>query len=173
MWRYPWNALVDLQDLFRDIQKRGVSPALANVLRPDAEGSWQFTKYLVIGVSSLVVFYGAMGIFRYGVQLWNPDAFTTYRLACNLFGITFSFIPTNYFTYVTNRKWVFVAGKHDAKKEFALFTLAAALSFVFCQLGAWWLIKDGRLNDFFVSLSVIVISTFVNFIFRKCIVFAA
>jgi putative flippase GtrA len=88
-------------------------------------------------------------------------------------GIAFSFVPTNYFTYVTNKKWVFVSGKHDAKKEFMLFTLAAAMSFVVCQLGAYWLIQDGRLNDFLVSLSVIVISTFVNFVFRKCVVFAA
>jgi putative flippase GtrA len=89
----------------------------------------------------------------------------------NLLGILVAFIPTNSFTYQTNRRWVFVAGKHSQKREFLLFTSGAAVTFVVCQLLAGFLINYTFIADYFILLIVIFASTLSNYIFRKCVVF--
>jgi len=169
--RYPIDALRDAAALWSDGRRRGFRNALSTVLRPDAPGSWQFTKYLVIGGLSVFVFLGSCLLFRWAAIHLLGASYETSRLFWNLCEITAGFIPTNAFTYSTNRRWVFVAGKHAPQKEFVLFTAAAAFSFAAGQLAAWYLITYCSVSDLLVKLGVIVISIFVNFVFRKLIVF--
>jgi putative flippase GtrA len=111
-------------------------------------------------------------LFRWLVIHLLGASYESHRLLWNLLEITFGFIPTNAFTYATNRRWVFVAGKHAPRKEFVLFTAAAAASFAAGQWAAWYLIMFSSVSDFLVKLGVIVISTLVNFVFRKLVVFS-
>lgn len=171
MLAYPIQLWRDLAKLKQQASLRGWKKALAYVTRPDASPSWQFTKYLIIGCTAVLIFYGTYGAFRILVELLSPGAFTHQRMLWNLLAIFFAFIPTNSFTYHTNRRWVFVDGKHGPRKEFFLFTAGAAISFVVCQLVAAILIRYSHVNDMIVTLSVIVISTVVNFLFRKFFVF--
>jgi putative flippase GtrA len=171
MISYPYQLCKDLLALKQSATRRGWAEALREVLRPDSSSSWQFTKYLFIGGSSVLVFYAAYGLFRLIVEFLMPGAFTNQRMLWNLLGIFVAFVPTNSFTYQTNRRWVFVDGKHSLRKEFMLFTAGAALSFVVCQFVAGALMYYSALNDFIVTLAVIAVSTLVNFLFRKFVVF--
>jgi hypothetical protein len=90
----------------------------------------------------------------------------------NLLEITVGFIPTNAFTYATNRRWVFVAGKHHPRKEFLLFTAAALLSIFASEIVAYFFITHSSIGDFLIKIAVIVVSTAVNFTFRKIVVFS-
>jgi len=171
MLSYPYQFCKDLLDLRQQATAIGWGGAIREVLRPDSSASWQFTKYLFIGGSSVFVFYAAYGLFRLLVEWISPGAFTEQRMLWNLLGIFVAFIPTNSFTYQTNRRWVFMDGKHSQQKEFVLFTTGAALSFVVCQFVAGALIRYTGVNDFIVTLSVIAVSTLVNFLFRKFLVF--
>lgn len=145
--------------------------AVAVAMDPAAPPSWQIFKYLLIGGLSVFVFYGAYGLFRVAVEKALGFPFEDHRFAWNTAAIVVAFIPTNWFTYTTNRRWVFRSGKHAPAKEFFLFTLAAALSFLVGEIGAWWVIHHDLANDFVVTLSFIALSTIANFAFRKAIVF--
>jgi putative flippase GtrA len=171
MFSYSSQLYRDLVALKQLATKVGWKSAVRCICRPDASPSWQFTKYLIIGGTAVLIFYGAYGVFRILVELLSPGAFTHQRMLWNLLAIFFAFIPTNSFTYHTNRRWVFVDGKHSQQKEFILFTSGAALSLVSCQLVTVLLIRYSSVNDLMVTLSVIVISTVVNFLFRKFCVF--
>ncbi|BCU76926.1 GtrA family protein [Luteolibacter sp. LG18] len=168
--RYPFDALRDTAELVSDARARGWRPALATILSPEARGSWQFTKYLAIGGTSVVVFFAVCAVFRWAAVALGAS-YGSQRLLWNLVEITVGFIPTNAFTYETNRRWVFVAGRHAPRKEFVLFTAAAAASFVAGQTAAWYLITYSHVNDFLVKLGVIVVSTLINYAFRKFVVF--
>jgi len=168
---YPKQLFFDLQVLNRRATEVGWKTSVEEIGRPDVAGGWQLTKYLLIGVLSVFIFYAAYGTFRIAIELLVEGAFARHRLLWNLLGICVAFIPTNYFTYCTNKRWVFAAGRHERQKEFFLFTVVAALSFVASQGVVFLLIQDGRLNDFLVTLSVIFCSTLTNFFFRKFIVF--
>ncbi len=149
----------------------GWKAALGEALRPDAPGTWQVTKYLVIGVASVFVFYASYGAFRLLAEATYPGSFTTHRLIMNMAGIFVAFVPTNWFTYSTNRRWVFTGGRHARRKEFTLFTVVAASSFVASQFLVAALVLKTPLGDFTITLSVIVLSTLINFLFRKFVVF--
>ena len=169
--RYPFDAIRDAAAFWSAGRRRGFRSAFSEVLRPDAPGSWQFTKYLLIGGLSVFVFLGSCALFRWlSIELLGAS-YESARLFWNLCEITAGFIPTNAFTYSTNRRWVFLSGKHAPRKEFILFTSAAAVSFGAGQLAAWYLITYCSVSDLLVKLGVIVISTLVNFVFRKLVVF--
>lgn len=168
---YPKQFCLDLYALSKRASVVGWKASLEEIGRPDVLGAWQLTKYLLIGVLSVFIFYAAYGIFRASVEWVSEGSFTRSRLIWNMLGICVAFIPTNYFTYWTNKRWVFVGGRHERQKEFFLFTLVAALSFIVSQGVVFLLIQDGRLNDFVVTLSVIVCSTLTNFFFRKFLIF--
>jgi putative flippase GtrA len=161
----------DLQEFRQRLKESGWRSALRWVSCPHAPASWQSLKYLFIGGLSVVVFYAAYGAFRYLSGKIIPGVFTDHRILCNMLGIMFAFIPTNLFTYHTNRMWVFVSGKHEKQKEFLLFTSAAAISLGASQLLVFLLIMYTKINDFAISLGVIVLSTFVNYFVRKFLVF--
>ena len=169
--RYPFDALRDAAALWSDARRRGFKSAFSEILRPEAPGTWQFTKYLLIGGLSVFVFLGSCALFRWAAIHLLGASYESGRLFWNLCEITAGFVPTNAFTYSTNRRWVFVAGKHAPRKEFVLFTAAAAISFAAGQLAAWYLITHSPVSDLLVKLGVIVISTLVNFVFRKLVVF--
>lgn len=171
MLTYPYQFLKDLAELKNQAGSVGWHQAIQDVIQPDASPSWQFTKYLFIGIAAVLIFYAVYGIFRILVESAIPGSFTHQRLFWNLIAIFIAFVPTNAFTYRTNRRWVFVNGRHAQKKEFLLFTTGAGLSFLVSQLIAGYLIVYAPVNDFFVTLSVIIISTIVNFLFRKFWVF--
>jgi putative flippase GtrA len=168
---YPASVLRDLQELVRDIRQQGFQKALAEVMRPDAPGTWQLIKYLVIGVMSVVIFMGVCALFRLLAIHVLGASYSTHRAFWNLLEIAVGFIPTNAFTYATNRRWVFVAGKHHSQKEFFLFTAAALLSVIAAELCAYVFITHSSIGDFLIKIAVIVVSTVVNFTFRKMIVF--
>jgi putative flippase GtrA len=168
---YPKQFCLDLYALNKRASVVGWKASLEEIVRPDVAGAWQLTKYLLIGGLSVFIFYAAYGVFRASVEWLSEGSFTRSRLIWNMFGICVAFIPTNYFTYWTNKRWVFVGGRHERQKEFFLFTLGAALSFLVSQGVVFLLIQDGRLNDFVITLSVIVCSTLTNFFFRKFLVF--
>lgn len=171
MKNYPKQLITDLCQLKQRADDVGWKSSLAEIGKPDAGGGWQFTKYLIIGVTSVLVFYAAYGAFRIFAEISLDQPFFRNRLLWNMLGIFFAFVPTNYFTYTTNRRWVFIDGRHGKNKEFFLFTLTAALSLIGSQFAVWILIRDGRLNDYFIILMVIVISTLINFVLRKFVVF--
>ena len=171
--RYPFDALRDAAALWSDARRRGFKSAFSEILRPEAPGTWQFTKYLLIGGLSVFVFLGSCALFRWAAIHLLGASYESGRLFWNLCEITAGFVPTNAFTYSTNRRWVFVAGKHAPRKEFVLFTAAAAISFAAGQLAAWYLITHSPVSDLLVKLGVIVISTLVNFVFRKLVVFSS
>ena len=110
-------------------------------------------------------------MFRLLVETILPGSFTNQRLSWNLLSIFLAFLPTNLFTYHTNRRWVFLDGKHSQRKEFILFTSGAAISFFICQFVVFGLIHYTIVNDFVVTFSVILVSTGINFLFRKFFVF--
>jgi putative flippase GtrA len=168
---YPLQLMRDISELLQHAKVIGWGAAIAKVAAPTASASWQFTKYLVIGGSSVVVFYLSYGLFRFLVEQFQPRAFTEARLLWNMIAIAVAFIPTNFFTYNTNCRWVFVRGKHSAHKEFWLFTAAAAFSLVAGQWLAWFFISFTLVNDLMVTMGVIILSTLVNFLFRKLVVF--
>jgi putative flippase GtrA len=169
--KYPKILVSDLCKLQSRARLTCWRTALAEILRPDAPGTWQINKYLLIGVSSIVVFYATYGIFRLASECLLPEVFATHRLAMNLAAIFIAFVPTNWFTYSTNRRWVFTGRRHAQSKEFTLFTLAAACSFLASQFLVAVLVLKSPLNDFVITLLVIVLSTAVNFAFRKFVVF--
>ena len=171
MLSYPFQFCRDIVAFKRLVAALGWKSALAHISRTDAGPSWQFTKYIFIGSAAVLIFYISYGLFRFMVEFLSPGSFSNQRLFWNLLGIFVAFIPTNSFTYHTNRRWVFVDGKHTQQKEFILFTVGAVLSLVSCQLVAALLIRYSPVNDLSVTLSVIVISTVVNFLFRKYCVF--
>jgi len=153
------------------VQERGWIAALEEISSPDTKGSWQVIKYLIIGFLSIFVFYASYGFFRACVEIAQPGAFIRDRLLWNMLGILAAFIPTNFFTYRTNKRWVFKGGRHEQEKEFFLFTLVAASSFTVCQVAVWLLIQYSPVNDFLVTLCVIALSTLINYLFRKFVIF--
>lgn len=172
MLLFPATILRDLLGLLADMRQHGIKKSLASVLRPDAPGSWQLIKYLVIGGLSVFVFMGVCGLFRLLAIHGFGASYENHRVFWNLLEITVGFIPTNAFTYATNRRWVFVAGKHHPRKEFLLFTAAALLSIIASEIVAYFFITHSSIGDFLIKIAVIVVSTVVNFTFRKMIVFS-
>jgi putative flippase GtrA len=162
----------DLTSLFANARTRGWKIALAEVMRPDAAGVWQLSKYLVIGGFSVVVFMLSCALFRVIAIHGLGASYTEQRIFWNLLEIGVGFVPTNAFTYATNRRWVFVAGRHDPRKEFVLFTSAAFLSLVAAEWSAYAFMTHTPIGDFMVKLAVIAICTAVNFTFRKMVVFS-
>ena len=168
----PATILRDLQGLLADMRLHGIKKSVAAVMRPDAPGSWQLLKYLVIGGLSVFVFIGVCALFRLLAIHGFRASYDNHRVFWNLLEITVGFIPTNAFTYATNRRWVFVAGKHHPRKEFLLFTAAALLSIFASEIVAYFFITHSSIGDFLIKIAVIVVSTVVNFTFRKMIVFS-
>lgn len=167
----PVVVLKDVQALWRDMRVRGWRPAIAEVIRPDASGSWQLMKYLAIGGFSVVVFMACCALFRFIAVHALEASYDEHRVFWNLLEIAAGFIPTNAFTYATNRRWVFVAGKHHQRKEFFLFTTAAFVSLVVAEGSAYAFMTQTNIGDFLVKLAVIATCTFVNYTFRKVVVF--
>lgn len=165
------HCLTEANWFLRALRQGRGHEAMTRVLDPGAPEIWKLAKYLVIGVLSVVVFYAFYGLFRLCVEIGMGIPFQENRFLWNTAGIFFAFIPTNLFTYVTNRKWVFVTGKHETSREFTLFTIAAAASFVVGEIGIWWLVKSHAINDLVLTLSFIGVTTLFNYAFRKNIVF--
>jgi putative flippase GtrA len=165
------DAITEMQWFLRSIHQGSCGDAVARILSPTAPEVWKLFKYLTIGVLSVVVFYAFLYLFRFfaanafGVNLEEN------RFLWNSSAIFFAFVPTNFFTYFTNRKWVFVAGRHESKREFLLFTIAAAASFIVGEVGVYYAIIHTSVSDFYVSLVFIAMTTFFNYGFRKKIVF--
>ena len=171
MASFPALMLRDLHGFVSDMRARGWRSALAAVMRPDAPGSWQLIKYLVIGVLSVVIFMTVCALFRLlAVQVFGAS-YADHRVFWNLVEIAVGFVPTNAFTYATNRRWVFVAGRHHPRKEFILFSTAALLSIFAAEMCAYYFMTQSSWGDFLIKIAVIVISTVVNFTFRKLVVF--
>jgi putative flippase GtrA len=169
---YPRNLLRDVCALLHDIHERGFACALRDVMRPDASGSWQFTKYLIIGGLSVLIFLLVCAIFRMlAISVMGAD-YASHRLFWNTLEIAVGFIPTNFFTYMTNRRWVFVDGRHHPRKEFYLFTAAAMVSIAIAEIVAYAFIQYSPLGDFLIKLAVIAVCTIANFLFRKWVVFS-
>ncbi|MFY7817493.1 MAG: GtrA family protein [Akkermansiaceae bacterium] len=162
----------DFIRLYLDARLRGWKLALAEVMQPDVSCFWQLLKYLVIGGLSVVVFMFSCSLFRILAIHGLGASYTEKRIWWNLLEIGIGFIPTNAFTYATNRRWVFVAGRHDPRKEFFLFTAAAFLSLVVAECSAYAFMTHTPIGDFMVKLAVIAICTLVNFTFRKMVVFS-
>jgi putative flippase GtrA len=157
--------------LWGEVRSVGFRAALSQVIRPDAPGPWQLLKYLIIGGLSVVVFISCCALFRLIAIYGLGASYEEHRIFWNLLEIAAGFIPTNAFTYATNRRWVFVAGRHHPRKEFFLFTAAALLSLVVAEGSAYAFMSQTAIGDFLVKIAVIVICTFVNFTFRKMVVF--
>ena len=168
---YPQRVLADLRRLHHRARHVGWRMAWSEILHPTAPGTWQLSKYVFIGASSVLVFYGSYGLFRLLVEGTWPGVFISRRLEMNMAAIFVAFVPTNWFTYSTNRRWIFTGGRHAQKKEFTLFTLAAASSFLASQFLVAALVLKSPLSDLIITLLVIVASTTVNFAFRKYVVF--
>jgi putative flippase GtrA len=162
----------DLLLLGKEARRVGWRAALSEVLRPDAAGSWQVIKYFMIGGLSVLVFMGSCAMFRLVALDQFGASYTEHRIFWNLLEIAFGFIPTNAFTYQTNRRWVFVAGRHHPKREFLLFTIAALLSLVIGEWCAYAVMTETKVGDLLVKMAVIAMTTLVNFSFRKLVVFA-
>jgi putative flippase GtrA len=162
----------DLIKLYSDARRRGWKFAVAEVMRPDAPASWQLLKYLVIGGLSVVVFMLSCALFRLLAVHGLGASYAEHRILWNLMEIGVGFVPTNAFTYATNRRWVFVAGRHEQKKEFFLFTAAALISLAVAEGSAYAFMTKTPVGDFAIKLAVIAICTAVNFTFRKLVVFS-
>jgi putative flippase GtrA len=171
MLSYLFQLYKDLKNLKQRASVVGLALATREVLQPNSSKSWQFTKYMIIGLTTVLVFYVSYETFRVISDSLIPNGFQQDRLLFNLVGITFAFIPSNFYAYHTNRRLVFTACKNESRKEFALFTAGAALTFIACQFTAGLLIQFTAINDFIVTLTVISVSTIVNYFFRKFYVF--
>jgi putative flippase GtrA len=169
--RYPFLMLRDLHSLVNDARERGLQSAFSEVMRPDAPGTWQLIKYLVIGVLSVVIFMAVCALFRILAINVFDASYADHRVFWNLVEIAVGFVPTNAFTYATNRRWVFVAGRHHPRKEFILFSTAALFSIFAAEMCAYYFMTQSSWGDFLIKIAVIVISTVVNFTFRKLVVF--
>jgi putative flippase GtrA len=169
---HPISVAKDVQMFFRDIRIQGFQITVAKMLSPQACGIWQLIKYLAIGGFSVVVFMLSCSLFRFFAIHVLGAAYAEQRIWWNLLEIGVGFVPTNAFTYATNRRWVFVAGKHDPRKEFFLFTAAAFLSLLVAECSAYAFMTHTPIGDFMVKFAVIAICTVVNFTFRKMVVFS-
>lgn len=143
---------------------------IREIIAPEASPFWQFAKYLVIGSASVFVFIGASYLLRWAGHPMDPNAIS-HRLPWLLAEITVGFIAANAFTYYTNCRWVFKTGRHSRKREFFLFTITAASCFLAAQFLAYLLISMTYVNDLTIKLAVIALSTILNFMLRKKIVF--
>ncbi len=171
MFSFSVGVYRDLLGCVSNIRERGYRYAISDVMRPDASSTWQMIKYLVIGALSVVIFMAVCALFRLiAIHAWAAS-YTEHRVLWNLVEIAVAFVPTNAFTYSTNRRWVFVVGRHNQGKEFILFSTGAIFSIIAAEFCAYYFITQSSWSDLFIKIAVIVISTIVNFTFRKLIVF--
>lgn len=160
----------EFQRLRELIQNGEWRSKIREIIAPEAGPFWQFAKYLVIGSASVFVFLGASYLLRWIGRPLDPDV-TAHRLLWLFAEITAGFIAANAFTYQTNRRWVFKTGRHSKNREFFLFTITAAGCFVAAQFLVYLLTSMTNANDLTIKLAVIALSTILNFMLRKTIVF--
>ncbi|MBX3741155.1 MAG: GtrA family protein [Akkermansiaceae bacterium] len=163
----------EIRAILRLGHKQSWKAAALHLASTEAAPVWQFAKYLAIGVLSVPVFLSGCWLFRASVVWLDPQAYPQNRPAWLLLEITMGFLTANAFTYETNRRWVFKAGRHSRAREFTLFTVSAALCFAVAQTAAFLLISYSSTPDLVVKMTVIILSTLVNFISRKTIVFSS
>ena len=161
--KFPFFGHIPLSpsEILTDLKKKEDSPLWS-----------QFFKYLVFGFCGLGIF---LGIFAGVDSLW-PDYLKrelleniTYQLRMSLV-LGIAFIPSSLFSYYTNRAFVFTPGKHGFPKEFSLFMLTSAISFIGGELGKQGMTAMGYPN-FIAAISFAISSVLINFVARKLFVF--
>ena len=148
-------------EIWADMKLREESPLWA-----------QFTKYILLGFSALFIFIGTFMLVEF---VW-PEFLdrslmkhSTHQWHMSIV-LALAFIPSNLFSYFTNRSLVFTPGKHSLSREFTLFMLISLISFVGGELGKRWIIEMG-LPNIVAAISFAVSSAMINFVARKIIVF--
>ncbi len=132
----------------------------------------QFGKYGICGVISLLVFITVTTIGRsLYPQHFSLDLSQSTRSWNNSLIQFIAFIPSNLIAYILNRWLVFTPGRHQVRKEFALFTLISFLSFSLGLILPVWLVQTFNALNKIADLSFIISSAMVNFVCRKFFVF--
>ena len=155
-------------DIISDLKLREGSPVWA-----------QFFKYGVFGVLSA----GIMITVTISIQWLAPTFLDLNTLGNTRFSLhlmtahALGFIPCNFFTYYTNRAFVFSPSKHRKRTEFSWFTGLSLLSFGLGELGVYWVrlgYSDGGDSAVMIAtILFILIATAVNFITRRLFIFAS
>lgn len=134
----------------------------------------QFSKYVLFGVLSVVVYnavFGLLGwtqIFPHFVAQGLPTSQRVWFFTAASFG---GFLAANLVAYLSNSKYVFQRGRHRGLKEFLVFTAMASIGFL---AGLGLSLREviaGTRGSWDASMILIVSSTVVNFVTRKFWVF--
>lgn len=142
------------------------------ILSREAPFLIQFAKYGVCGVLSVVVFFA----FTYIGQTLFPAPFAEnlpkLTRALNLIPLhLIAFLPSNFTAYFLNRLLVFTPGRHNFKKEMALFTIISFISFALGESITFLIVTGASASNTVAHFSFIIGSALVNFVCRKFLVF--
>jgi len=132
----------------------------------------QFGKYGVCGVISALVFTLAIFLGEYLAPQYFTSDLPLQQIAWNTAALhLIVFLPSNTFTYMLNRWFVFRSGRHSPRKEFMLFTLISLISFILGEIIPFWLINHSDLPRPAIHLAFIVAVAIANYTCRKLFVF--
>jgi len=134
---------------------------------------WQLVKYGFYGsISALVMFAIIFYITFYYPAFVDQEKLTTEELVKNTNIInTIAFVPSCLVAYLTNRAFVFNAGRHSFWIEFSSFVVIATLSYLCGLLGTAFVIKTFQTSSLVGNLAFGIPSALVNFVCRKFFIF--
>lgn len=132
----------------------------------------QCFRYGCCGFLSLMVFLGVLVALEMTAPTYLSDDLPTATRQANLrIALLAAFVPANLVAYFLNRIFVFTPGRHGYGKEFGMFMLVSAISFLGGELGKAWIVEMG-LSSLVASGAFAVSSALVNFGARKFVVFS-
>lgn len=167
--------LADARRFFRDNDWRTI---LVRMNARDTHPMIQFIKYGICGVAATLAHNGllliitstwlpaAQGMLVNGIPLDEVTRVFNLKL-----GNALAFPAGLLVAYLTNVLWVFTTGRHSRIKEFALFTITAAIGFFPALFAVEGLAGYLGLSSTVAQLGFIITSVAVNFACRKFIIF--
>lgn len=135
-------------------------------------GLIQLIKYSIFGSFSAIAFYGTLFLLRLSFPSFIDEGLEQNVLSyhVNIFN-ALAFIPSCLVAYYTNRRFVFNTGRHTISKEFTLFMIVTALSFVAGVVGSRIVVEQFNLPGIAGSLGFGISSALINFLCRKFLIF--
>ena len=143
-----------------------------HIARKYIPDTWlQFLTYSIFGAiatSILFLVYVTFEIFAPG---YISSDLPTQERQTNLRVVMFiAFIPSNLFSYFTNRMFVFTPGRHSRAMELLIFTSISAISFTGGEIGKTYMVLLGHPN-WLAAFMFALCSALVNFATRKFLIF--
>jgi len=135
------------------------------------ELSWQFFRYLVVGVAGTAIYAAIFALLNETV-FSADDALNEYTRGRNyIFSNSAAFLFSSIFVYMKNKSWVFEGGNRSRHGEIMLFYGVALLAYLIGTPAGTWLIAKHGWNEYFALVVTVGASVLVNFVGRKLLVF--